>query len=83
MGVVSIEKTVGGVIRELRDFRGITQLELARRVEISNTYLSDIENDRTEPSLKIIRKIARGLNVDWRDIFLLTKYVNNGQKRKY
>ena len=77
--MVSIEKTLGEVIRELRDCRGITQVELARRVKISNTYLSDIENERTEPSLKIIRKIARGLNMDWRDIFLLTKYVNNGQ----
>ena len=47
------------------------QIELAKKAEISNTYLSDIENQRTSPSLKTLSRIANVLEIyfDW-DIFL-------------
>jgi len=62
---------IGSKIREVRIHRGMQQIELARKAKISNTYLSDIENNRTTPSLKTLSKIANALEIyfDW-DIFL-------------
>ena len=62
---------LGSIIREVRVHKGMKQIELAKKAEISNTYLSDIENQRTSPSLKTLSRIANALEIyfDW-DIFL-------------
>ena len=62
---------LGSIIREVRVHKGMKQIELAKKAEISNTYLSDIENERTSPSLKTLSRIANALEIyfDW-DIFL-------------
>lgn len=67
---------IGSKIRDIRIRKGLKQIELARKAEISNTYLSDIENNRANPSLKTLAKIANVLEIhfDW-DIFL--DYENN------
>nr|WP_242954264.1 helix-turn-helix transcriptional regulator [Clostridium puniceum] len=36
---------------------------------MSNTYLSDIEVARTKPSLKVLEKIAKALEVDIKIFF--------------
>ncbi|SDC31710.1 MULTISPECIES: helix-turn-helix domain-containing protein [unclassified Candidatus Frackibacter] len=75
-----MEKSIGQVIKEERRSKNIKQVDLAKKAGISNTYLSDIENERTEPSIKTIRNIARALNIDWTQIFLLINYVNSEQE---
>lgn len=50
--------TLGMAVRHLRQSAGISQLDLAERLEISASYLSQIENDRREASLPLLRKIA-------------------------
>lgn len=55
---------IGAKIRELRLERGIRQNELARLAGISNTYLSDIENGRANPSVNTFLKIARVLDAN-------------------
>lgn len=38
---------------------GVTQIEMAELLEIDRSYLSRIENDKAEPSLKLIRYMER------------------------
>ena len=57
------ELTLGGVVRYLRTSAGFTQLELAERVGSDHTYLSHIEAGRREPSLRMLRHLARELSV--------------------
>jgi len=59
---------IGKVIREFRQSNGLSQRQLAKNVGISNTYLSDIENGRTTPSVKTFAKIARALTLDCNEI---------------
>ena len=66
---------LGAKIKELRLKKKIKQIDLASTAGISNSYLSDIENSRTEPSLKTLMKIARALNVEDMNIFLANGYV--------
>jgi transcriptional regulator with XRE-family HTH domain len=54
---------IGGAIKRLRRAAGLTQRELARRLEVDATYLSHLEADRREPSLQLLRKLASQLNV--------------------
>lgn len=62
---------IGRAIRFARAARDISQQELASRVAISPSYLSLLETGKKEPSLTMIRSIARGLSVS-EDVLILT-----------
>jgi len=57
--------SIGDNIRMARKQKGITQKVLGEMIGISNTYLSDIEIGRTNPSIKTLKKIARGLEISY------------------
>lgn len=51
-------------IKEIREKKGITQLELAEQAGITQVYLSYIENGHKTPTLKTLQKLAKALEVD-------------------
>jgi transcriptional regulator with XRE-family HTH domain len=53
------------MIKEIRIMKGMTQEELARRANVHQTYISDLENNNNtkSPTLKTIMKIAEALAV--------------------
>ncbi len=51
-----------------REYRGYTGIELAKKVGISSAYLSDIENGKKDGSIKVLKALAKALNVDIDDI---------------
>ncbi len=51
-----------------REYRGFTGVELAKKVGISSAYLSDIENGKKDGSIKVLKSLAKELNVDIDDI---------------
>ncbi len=53
----------GEVIRMLRDLKGWTQSELAKRSGISATNISLLENDRVEIGKRRAEQIARALGI--------------------
>ncbi len=53
----------GAQIRSLREERGYTLQDLARKASLSLSYLSEIERGSKRPSLKTIDKLAGALNV--------------------
>ncbi len=55
--------TLGERIRQARESLGISQAELARRVNVSQAYLSYLERDEREPTLSIAARLARELGV--------------------
>ena len=61
-----VNVNVGGLIRRERQKQGLSLRELARRVQISASMLSQVENDRTRPSVSTIYAIATelGLSID-------------------
>ncbi|MBN1611402.1 MAG: helix-turn-helix transcriptional regulator [Polyangiaceae bacterium] len=72
-----MENTFGQQIRELRKAKGLTQRQLAERIEIDFTYLSKLENDRPgfAPSEAVIQKIAKELGADAEDLTLLARKI--------
>jgi transcriptional regulator with XRE-family HTH domain len=60
MGVM---KTLGERIRELRETKDLSLRELAKKLDISAAFLSDIELGRRYPSDGVLVKMARILDV--------------------
>lgn len=60
--------TIGDNIRKYRKKKNLTQKELGDIVGISNTYLSDMEIGRTNPSIKTLKRIAQGLEISYVDL---------------
>lgn len=56
---------IGTNIGKIRKLRGYTLSELAEKAKISKSYLSNIErNVNKNPSIEVIKKLARVLDVD-------------------
>src|SRR2546427_11119284 len=57
------EPKIGYVIKVLRTASGLRQKDLAQRAGVKANYLSLVEAGKRDPSLKVLRAIARELNV--------------------
>jgi transcriptional regulator with XRE-family HTH domain len=54
---------LGAFIRAQRQFHRLSQRELARLADLSDTYMSQIERGMHEPSVRVLRAVAEGLGV--------------------
>jgi transcriptional regulator with XRE-family HTH domain len=53
----------GEFIKAQRNLNRLSQRELARLADLSDTYMSQLERGRHEPSLSVLRAIADGLGI--------------------
>lgn len=66
------EKTIGEVIAEAREKKGLSQRQLAKLANINNSELSKIEAGiRKDPSPKILRKISTIIDVNYSDLMYM------------
>jgi transcriptional regulator with XRE-family HTH domain len=57
-------KKLGAVLKQIREAKGLSQLDLAKRAKISQGYLSDLEaGEKKNPGIETLRKIAKALGV--------------------
>lgn len=54
--------TVGKRIKEIRKKKKLTLRELSKKADISISFISDIENGRSNPSLERLKSIAAALD---------------------
>jgi transcriptional regulator with XRE-family HTH domain len=64
-----IRKRFGARVRELRHEKNMLQGELADKVGVRESYVSDVENAKKEPCLEVIKMLADGLGVSLRRLF--------------
>ena len=62
MGKAQLER-LGRVIREQRTHAEMSLRDLARRTNVSNPYLSQLERGLHEPSVRVLKAIATALNM--------------------
>ena len=60
---------VGGKLRAVRQMQGISQRELAKRAGVSNAIISLIEQNRTSPSVGLLKKVLAGVPMSLGDFF--------------
>jgi len=64
-------------IRELREEAGLTQAELADRVDVTRQTILYVEKGEYNPSLELAWRIAREFDARIEDVFELPKRVRS------
>lgn len=54
---------IGSRLKELRGIRGISLRSLAEKVGVSASFISQVEQDKCQPSVETLRKISQALDV--------------------
>jgi len=73
--------SLGKKIRGLRDELSMSQAQLAAQAELSQGYLSQLENDEVQnPSAAVIFRLARALHVDPRVLMQAAGYAEMAQE---
>jgi transcriptional regulator with XRE-family HTH domain len=55
---------MGSMLRRLREVNGLTQVELAKKVGVTQSYIAQLESGRKiSPSLEMLKKLAKALDV--------------------
>ena len=68
-------------LRLLRTYHQLSQIELAKRLGISNSYLSEIEKGGDkEPSLDLLNKYAEIFKMPVSSILLFSEQIISGSK---
>ena len=60
---MDIRVKFGKRVRKARKAIGISQEELAHEADSNRTYISDVERGTRNPSIEIVKRIAKALNV--------------------
>jgi transcriptional regulator with XRE-family HTH domain len=65
-------------IRKTRRAKQISQIDLANRANISQSFLASLESGKKQPSVLTIIKLARALEVNPGDLF--PRVIQDGKK---
>lgn len=70
MKKLELLKTVGRKIKEIRESKGLTQVDLVGKIEgeIDTTNISRIESGRTNPTIFTLYRIAIALEVSLKEL---------------
>jgi len=75
---------IGGTLKRLRSIYGYNANEMRQLLGISNSYLSEIENDKKKPSLELLGKYSEVLGIKVSSLILLSEQAeehrNKGQE---
>lgn len=66
----------GEALRLIRVFHDVKQVELARRLGISKSYLSEIEKGSKEPTLSLVEKYATQFDLPASSIMFFAENVS-------
>ena len=67
--ITSSQREIGMRIRYLRQQKKLSIESLSLECGINRNYLGDLERGRRNPTLVILEKIARGLNITLEELF--------------
>ncbi len=66
---MSLTSTVATNLRRLRNAKGLTQEALAELAKVNRNYVGMIEGEKNSPTIKLLEKLARALEVDPHEFF--------------
>lgn len=70
---------INRALKLLRTYHQLTQVELAGRLEISNSYLSEIEKGVKSPSIDLLNKYSTIFNMPVSTILLFSEKINDNK----
>ena len=75
------EIMINEALRLLRVFNEVKLKELSQKMEISVSYLSEIENGKKKPSLEIIQKYADVFNLKASEILFFSEKIQTNNPK--
>lgn len=66
---MDVRRRVGLNLQRIRRDKGLSQEELADRSSVHQTYLSGVEGGKRNPSIAVLARIAKALNIDAEELF--------------
>ena len=72
----ALQEFLGSQVRVFRDRRGLSQIELAERINVSKETVGKIERGAAAPSFKTLDKLCRELRISPRFLFPADKNEN-------
>ena len=60
-------------LKEIRESKKMSLVELAKKTGISKSHLNYIERGEKEPSLSMVVRIAVALNIDEKDLYKVSR----------
>jgi transcriptional regulator with XRE-family HTH domain len=70
---------VGEFIRRQRQLAELSQRDLARLVNLSDTYMSQLERGLHEPSIRVLRALAQGLGIGAEQLIAFAAGLDGGK----
>ena len=69
------QPAVGRAIRQLRNERGLKQIELARAADVNKTEMSNLERGLLNPAWGTIKRVAKALDVEVSEVAALAERI--------
>lgn len=79
----AIRTRVGGMVRRLRQSRGLTQERLAELASNSSKHVGQIERGEVNVGLDVLARIALALSADVADLFVGPRRRHTSQQAAY
>lgn len=75
--LVNILASIGKRIQGIREKAGFTQEQLEEKTGVNTKYISAIERGQKNVTVKTLEKIAKGLNVELYELFLISEEIGS------
>jgi transcriptional regulator with XRE-family HTH domain len=72
------ETMLNEALRLIRVFHDVSQKDMAARLQIGPSYLSEIEAGKKEPTLPLLRKYAEKFNIPMSSILFFSEHMQDG-----
>ena len=82
--LISLEFYVllGRALKMIRTFHDLSQGELAERVGVSKSYVSELENENRTPSLEVIESYSKAFDIPVSSIMLFSEELCSPSKER-
>lgn len=67
--MAELKKLFGKRVAVMRNNMGLTQMQLAEKIDMSNSAIAEIETGVTFPRAETIEKMRKALNCEYMDLF--------------
>lgn len=71
---------IGETLKYLRVFNDYTMIKLARELDLSQSYISEIENGKKQPTLQVIDKYAKLFDIKPSTILLFSEALDKDKE---
>lgn len=73
---------IGEALRLLRIFNGYKSAEMAKKLEISQSYVSEIENNKKQPTMEILDRYAKLFDMKKSTLLLFAESLENDSEMR-